>query len=85
MAVLYLAAVGRYKESHNAVTLSENKQLLKERLRVIIYFRERSKAVTVLTCVLTLFIIFGAVYIGVYSVAATSRYHLKFDVHYFFT
>ena len=66
-----MAAVGRYKESLTAVTLSENKQLLKERLSAIMCFRKKSKAVTVLTGVLTLFIIIGAIFIGVYPVAVT--------------
>ena len=62
-----MAAVGRYKEKPGAVTLSENKQLLKERLGAIMKFKEKSKAVKVLTAMLTLCVILGAAFAGVYS------------------
>ena len=39
-----MAAVGKYKESLAAVTLSENKQLLKERLGAIMNLKRKSKA-----------------------------------------
>ncbi len=62
-----MAAVGRYKENPGAVTLSENKQLLKERLGAIMKFKEKSKAVKLLTAMLTLCVILGAAFAGVYS------------------
>ncbi len=65
-----MAAVGRYKESLGAVTLSENKQLLKERLGAIMNFKKKSKTIQLLTGVLTLCIIVGASFVGVYPVAA---------------
>lgn len=65
-----MAAVGRYKENLGAVTLSENKRVLKERISAIMKFKERSKAVKFLTVTLTLCIILGAAFVGVYSVAA---------------
>ncbi len=63
-----MAAVGRYKENLGAVTLSENKQLLKERLGAIMKFKEPSKAVKILTIMLTLFLAVGASFVGVYTV-----------------
>ncbi|MDE7013659.1 MAG: M56 family metallopeptidase, partial [Kineothrix sp.] len=44
-----MAAVGKYKESLGAVTLSENKQLLKERLGAIMNLKKRSKVIQLLT------------------------------------
>ena len=67
-----MAAVGKYKENLGAVTLSENKQLLKERLAAIMNFKRPSKAIRLLTGVLTLCIIFGAAFVGVYSAAAAT-------------
>ncbi|MCI9370808.1 MAG: hypothetical protein HFH65_10895 [Lachnospiraceae bacterium] len=65
-----MAAVGKYKENLGAVTLSENKQLLKERLGAIMKFKKKSTAIRFLTGVLTLCVMFGAAFIGVYPVAA---------------
>ena len=62
-----MAAVGRYKENLGAVTLSENKQLLKERLGAIMKFREQSRSVKILTVLLTLCVVLGAAFVGVYS------------------
>ncbi len=67
-----MAAVGRYKEDLGAVTLSENKQLLKERLGAIMRSEKRSKAIQLLTGVLTLCIVFSAAFVGIYSVAAAT-------------
>ena len=64
-----MAAAGRYKENLGAVTLSENKQLLKERLGAIMNFKKKSKAVQILTGMLTLCIIFSAAFAGTYSAA----------------
>ena len=68
-----MAAVGKYKESLAAVTLSENKQLLKERLGAIMNLKRKSKATLFATSVLTLCIILGAVFVGVYPVAAADQ------------
>ncbi len=65
-----MAAVGRYKESLGAATLSENKRILKERLGAIMMCKRKSKAVRLLTGILTLCIIFGAAFIGVYPADA---------------
>ena len=62
-----MAAVGKYKENLGAVTLSENKQLLEERLGAIMKFKKQSRAGKILTAVLTLFVVLGASFVGVYS------------------
>ncbi len=63
-----MAAVGRYKENLGAVTLSENKQLLKERLGAIMKFKKRSRSGKIWTAVLTLCVVLGAAFVGVYTV-----------------
>lgn len=67
-----MAAVGKYKENLGAVTLSENKQLLKERLASIMNFKRPSKAIRLLTGVLTLCLIVGTAFVGVYSAEAAT-------------
>ena len=67
-----MAAVGKYKENLGAVTLSENKRLLKERLGAIMHFKKKSKTIQFLTGILTLGIILGAFFVGIYSVTSTS-------------
>ena len=62
-----MAAVGRYKENLGAVTLSENKQLLKERLGAIMRFKKQSRSGRILSAVLTLCVVLGAAFVGVYS------------------
>ncbi len=68
-----MAAVGKYKENLGAVTLSENKQLLKERLGAIMKFKKKSTAIRFLTGVFTLCVILGAAFVGVYSTAAAAN------------
>lgn len=65
-----MAAVGRYKENLGAVTLNGNKKLLKERLEAIMNFKKKSMTVHFLMSMLTLGVIFGAVFVGTYPVAA---------------
>ena len=67
-----MAAVGRYRENLGAVTLSENKQLLKERLGAIMKFKKKSKAIQLLTGMLTLCIVFSAAFVGTYPTAAAA-------------
>lgn len=62
--------VGRYKESFGVVTLNQNKQLLRERLCAIMSFRKKSKGMVAVTGVLTLSILLGTIFIGIYPVAA---------------
>ncbi len=68
-----MSAVGKYKENLGAVTLSENKQLLKERLGAIMKFKKKSTAIRFLTGVLTLCVILGAAFVGVYPTAAAAN------------
>ena len=71
-----MAAVGRYKENLGAVTLSENKQFLKERLDAIMKFKKQSRSGRILTAVLTLCVVLGAAFVGVYSLGpATANAH----------
>lgn len=65
-----MAAVGKYKESLCAVTLSENKRILKERLEAVMSLKKKSKAVRILTTALTFCFIFGASVLFAYPVAA---------------
>ena len=68
-----MVAVGQYRENPGAVTLSENKQLLKERLGAIMNFKQKTAVVKFLTGVLTFCMVFGAAFIGVYPAAAASQ------------
>lgn len=65
-----MSAIGKYKESFGVVTFNQNKQLLRERLCAIVNFRKKSKRIAAVTGVLTLSILFGTVFIGVYPVVA---------------
>lgn len=67
-----MAAVERYRKDFGAVTLSGNKQLLRERLVVIMRFKKKSMGTRLLTGVLTLCIMFAAAFVGVYPVNATN-------------
>lgn len=67
-----MAAVGRYRENLGSANLSENKQLLKERINAIMNFKKKSKAVLIITGALTVCVIFGAAFVGVYPIAAAS-------------
>ena len=68
-----MVAAGQYRENPGAVTLSENKQLLKERLGAIMNFKQKTAAVKFLTGALTLCMVFGAAFIGVYPAAAAGQ------------
>ena len=65
-----MVAVGKYREASTAVTLSANKQLLKERLGAIMSCGEKSGRVRVLTIVLTMCIVLGTVFVGVFPTQA---------------
>ncbi len=67
-----MAAIGKYKETLGTATLSGNKQLLKERIDAIMKFQKKSTAVRLLTAALTLCVLTGAVFAGVYPVAAAN-------------
>lgn len=68
-----MAAVGEYKENLGAVTLGENKRLLKERLGAIMNFKKKSTAIRLVTGALTLCIVFGAAFIGVYTISSADQ------------
>ncbi len=68
-----MAAVGKYKENPGAVTLSENKQLLKERLDAIMNFKKKSIGIRLLTGILTFCVLFGATFVGVYPANAAAK------------
>lgn len=65
-----MAAVGKYRESSTVATLSANKVLLKERLGAIMGYGEKTGTVRILTAVLTVCMILGAVFAGVYPIQA---------------
>ncbi len=67
-----MAAIGKCKENPGAVSLSENKQLLKERIHAIMNFKKMSMAMRLLMGMLTLCVILGAAFVGVYPTAAAS-------------
>lgn len=68
-----MAAAGKYRENPGAVTLSENKKLLKERLGSIMKFKKHSKTVKILTAVLTVSLALGAFFVGVYPAATAAN------------
>lgn len=65
-----MAAVRKYRETVGAVPLSENKQLLKERLGAVMRYQKKSSAEVLMTSALTLVIVLSAALIGVYPAAA---------------
>lgn len=70
-----MAAGGICREPFAAVTMSANKELLRERLGAIMNCRKKSKATGIITAGLTVGIALGAVFLGVYpavTVAAES-------------
>ena len=62
-----MAAIGRYRENPGAVSFSKNKQLLKARLGAIMKYKEQSMAVKILTATLTLCVVLGASFVGIYT------------------
>ena len=69
-----MAAVGKYRGASNAVTLSANKQLLKERLGAIMSCGEKSGKVRVLTSALTICIVLGTVFVGIFPTYPRTMY-----------
>ncbi len=65
-----MAMVGGRRGNPGAVTLNGNKQLLKERLSAIMNFKKKSAAIRFLTGALSLGVMSGAAFVGVYPVAA---------------
>lgn len=69
--ILFLKATSLCKSAPASVTLTEDAKEVKERLGAIMNFKKRTKAIRILTGVLTLCIILGAAFIPVYSVTAS--------------
>lgn len=67
-----MAAAGGYRENVGAVTLGENKELLKERLGAIMRYKLWSKAAKCLAAMLTFCVALGAAFIGVYKMGAAA-------------
>lgn len=65
-----MAAVGKCRKNSGAVTLSECKELLKERLKAIMNFKKKKTAVRILTGALTLCTVCAAFFVGVYRASA---------------
>lgn len=61
-----MAAAGRYKEPLTAVSLSANKQILKERLSAIMSDNKKSGKIKIITTGLTVSMVLGAVFVGIY-------------------
>ena len=70
--ISFLQSNNLYKSSLASVTLTEGAEQLKERLGAIMNFMSKTKTIRVLTVILTLFILSGAVFIGGYSVSAAT-------------
>lgn len=71
-----MSMVGKYKESFISITLSENKNLIKERIGAIMKFKKPSKVILIGTIILSVFLCCSAVYMGVY---ATENKNTEFD------
>lgn len=72
-----MTAVGAYREPLAAVTMSANKELLKERLGAIMNGGKKTKMAAVITAGLTVGIILGAVFIGVFPTVAADKDGVK--------
>lgn len=65
-----MAAAGTYSEPLAAVTMSANKELLRERLGAIMSGRKKTKTAGIITIGLTMCIVLGAFFLGLYPAAA---------------
>lgn len=65
-----MAQEGTCREPFAAVTMSANKELLRERLGAIMSCKKKTKAIGMIMAVLTVGIVLGAAWIGVYPTAA---------------
>ncbi|MCX4341718.1 MAG: M56 family metallopeptidase [Lachnospiraceae bacterium] len=72
-----MVAVGAYREPLAAVTMSANKELLKERLGAIMNGGKKTKMAAIITAGLTVGIILGAVFIGVFPTVAADKDGVK--------
>ncbi|MDE5939432.1 MAG: M56 family metallopeptidase [Lachnospiraceae bacterium] len=65
-----MAAAGTYSEPLAAVTMSANKELLRERLGAIMSCKKKTKRMGMITAGLTVCIVLAAFFLGVYPAAA---------------
>lgn len=65
-----MAAIGRYKEPFTAISLSANKQILKERLSTIMSDNKKSGKIKIITAGLTASMVLGVFFVGIYPVDA---------------
>ena len=65
-----MAAGGIYREPFATVTMSANKELLRERLGAIMNCKKRKKAMGIIAAGLTVCVALGAFFIGVYPASA---------------
>ncbi len=72
--ISFLKSNNLYKSSLASVTLTEGAEQLKERLGAIMNFKSMTKTIQILTVILTLFILSGAVLIGGYPISAATDY-----------
>lgn len=70
--ISFLKSGNLYKSSIASVTLTEGAEQLKERLGSIMNFKKKSKSLQILTGILTVGIIFAAVFVGNYREASAS-------------
>lgn len=66
-----MAAGGTFREPLAVITMSANKELLRERLGAIMSFNKKTKKAGIITAGLTVGIALGAVFIGVYPASAS--------------
>lgn len=66
-----MAAGGTFREPLAVITMSANKELLRERLGAIMSFNKKTKKAGMITAGLTVGIALGAVFIGVYPASAS--------------
>ena len=67
-----LGVGGEYNNSLSSVTLNENKNILKERLGMIMNFKKKSRFAVVMSLVLTIALSLGTGVVGVYGVVNSS-------------
>lgn len=63
---------GSYKDALASVTLNDNRKLLKERLEAIMKYKRKSKAIIVITSLLTILLTIGAISLGAYASSGIS-------------
>lgn len=73
-----LGTEGNYKNSLATVTLSESKELLKERLEAIMNYNKKSLPIVCITFTLTVLLICGFTFVGAYT---TTVHQNDMDVH----